>query len=71
MSDKIISDVPEYLTRDTLPLPDTVEDVNTIRHQVDGLVDEGYYTNHDSQAARKKGTSLSSSHIAKMSNTFF
>lgn len=70
MSDKVITDVPEYLTQDTLPFPDTVEDVNTIGHQVDGLVDEGYYTNHDSRAARNKGTFRSQSHTVEISNTF-
>ncbi len=71
MSDKVISDVPEYLTQDTLPFPDTVEDVNTMGPQVDGLVDEGYHTNYDSRAARNKGTSMSQSHTVKTSDTLF
>ena len=69
MSDGVMANTPEYSTQTTVPFSDFTENGDIMASQVDGPVDEGYHTNHDPKAARKKGSSQSHSYILNIPNT--
>ena len=71
MPGKVMANTPDFSTQTTISLSDIAENVRTVESQVDGAVDEGYHTNHDLGAIRKKGKSMAHSHILDTFNTDF
>ena len=65
MTGPAATNTPEYLTQETLPLSEPIENGETAGSQVDGLVDEGYHTNIDSRAAQRKGMLKPHSYIER------